>query len=117
MCIALFTQRNVAEDLLKLQREGVKVRMIIDKELGKQGRVGSEVIQSLTEGGILVKKAEVNGLMHHKFVIMDGEILLNGSVNWTNSGFFGNYENIEICNDKIAIAAFNQEFNHLWDLL
>ena len=53
--------------------------------------------------------------MHHKFAIIDGSILLNGSFNWTRSAVITNRENIVItANAPALLAAFLEEFNEMW---
>ena len=53
--------------------------------------------------------------MHHKFVIVDGKTLINGSFNWTRQAVFGNNENVLITSDDLIVSKFKQEFNKLWD--
>lgn len=55
--------------------------------------------------------------MHHKFVIIDNEILISGSVNWTKSAFFGNFENIVLTNDPTLVKPFINEFESIWTIL
>lgn len=57
---------------------------------------------------------KVNVLMHHKFVIIDNEILFNGSLNWTNTAFFGNFENMIVTNEPLILKPFIEEFEKLW---
>lgn len=54
--------------------------------------------------------------MHHKFAIFDGEILVNGSYNWTRSANDFNAENILVTGDPDLVAAFQREFDALWEL-
>ena len=53
--------------------------------------------------------------MHHKFAIVDGGLLLNGSYNWTRGAATSNEENFIISDDKTLVAAFSAAFNKLWD--
>lgn len=55
--------------------------------------------------------------MHHKFLIADNEILVNGSFNWTNQAVMGNSENLIITNEKCLVSPFISEFQKLWDEL
>lgn len=53
--------------------------------------------------------------MHHKFLIADNEVLVNGSFNWTNQAVMGNSENLIITNEKSLVTPFVLEFQKLWD--
>jgi mitochondrial cardiolipin hydrolase len=57
----------------------------------------------------------LNGHMHHKFAIFDGERLLNGSYNWTRGAANTNFENLVDTGDPELIAAFAEEFKRLWN--
>ena len=52
--------------------------------------------------------------MHHKFAIIDGRCLVNGSFNWTRQAVTGNNENVLITSDGNLVQAFQVEFNRLW---
>lgn len=64
-----------------------------------------------------------SGLMHHKFMVVDGRYVVTGSANWTLSGIHGDLEtpdsrgntNHIIVLDSVPVARiFQQEFAYLW---
>ena len=64
-----------------------------------------------------------SGLMHHKFMIIDGKTIVTGSANFTLSGIHGDFANsetrgnanhlIKIYNRQLA-NLFTEEFNYMW---
>jgi phosphatidylserine/phosphatidylglycerophosphate/cardiolipin synthase-like enzyme len=55
--------------------------------------------------------------MHHKFAIFDGELLLNGSYNWTRSAAEHNQENFTVTNDPAVVRRFAEAFARMWEHL
>lgn len=55
--------------------------------------------------------------MHHKFVIIDNNILITGSTNWTMAAFFGNFENLMVTNESRLVKPFINEFENIWAML
>lgn len=54
--------------------------------------------------------------MHHKFAIVDGKILVNGSFNWTRQAVLSNRENVVITRDSALVEGFKKEFTVMWDM-
>jgi phosphatidylserine/phosphatidylglycerophosphate/cardiolipin synthase-like enzyme len=53
-------------------------------------------------------------LMHHKFIVRDGEAVWTGSMNWTDDSW-SRQENVVVTVDSPRIAAaFTQDFEQLW---
>jgi cardiolipin hydrolase len=52
--------------------------------------------------------------MHHKFAILDEEVILTGSYNWTRSAAHYNHENILVTNDAAVVARYRDCFENLW---
>lgn len=50
----------------------------------------------MKEAGVCIVACKREGLMHHKFAIIDSSILLNGSFNWTERAVYENCENLVI---------------------
>src|SRR5207237_513611 len=59
--------------------------------------------------------AGVPDLMHHKYVIRDGESVWTGSMNWTDDSW-SRMENVIVTVDSREIAAaYAKDFDELWD--
>ncbi len=64
-----------------------------------------------------------SGLMHHKFIIIDGKKIITGSANFTLSGIHGDFSNsktqgnvnnlLKIHNAELA-QLFTEEFDYMW---
>ena len=52
--------------------------------------------------------------VHHKFVILDGEIVFAGSYNWTLESDEQNCETMLIIRDPSVVLPYVQEFEELW---
>lgn len=88
--VALFTwtRKDFAEAIAKASDRGVKVETVIDYT-ASQG-AGAEIVQYLKKRGVPVRISQSDGLLHHKTMIIDDNILVNGSANWTKAAFTQN---------------------------
>lgn len=63
-----------------------------------------------------------SGIMHHKFVVIDGRWVLTSSANFTHSAFFGdigasnrgNAENLIVIDSAELAALYQEEFQLMW---
>lgn len=53
--------------------------------------------------------------MHHKFAILDNQILLTGSYNWTKESEEENHENLLVLHDPALVQKYQEEFEALWN--
>ncbi|WZN60148.1 mitochondrial cardiolipin hydrolase [Chloropicon roscoffensis] len=109
-CVYTITCREISEELVDAHRRGVQVRVVTEDE--KMDDKGSKTM-NLRSQGISVRK-DGRGLMHHKFAVVDGRTVLNGSFNWTRSAVLNNRENVVISQDPNLARAFTAEFERLW---
>ena len=58
--------------------------------------------------------AGVPDLMHHKFVVRDGEAVWTGSMNWTDDSFERQENVIAIAESGELAARFSEDFDELW---
>ena len=97
--------------MLECHQRGLDVRVITDNE--KQHDLGSD-IEWLREQGVPLRIDKGPYHMHHKFALFDGQILLNGSFNWTRSASDYNEENLLVTDQVQLVADYRREFEKLW---
>ena len=113
VCMFTIACRELSEILIRAHRDGLIVRVIMDVEQTRA--IGSQLVR-MRRAGIEVRTDNTSYFMHHKFVLIDGKMLINGSLNWTLQGVCGNQENIIITNNPELVQPFVKKFGQLWDL-
>ena len=53
-------------------------------------------------------------LMHHKYVVRDGETVWTGSMNWTTDSFTRQENVLATVNEPRVVAAYTRNFEELW---
>jgi phosphatidylserine/phosphatidylglycerophosphate/cardiolipin synthase-like enzyme len=107
-----FSSKYLGQALSGALKRGVKIRILLD---GDNARKSYSIDEWLTGEGIDVRFIEIKrGSLHHKFMLMDGKILITGSYNFTNESEFRNHEAAIFTNHKGLIQAFTAEFERLW---
>ena len=109
-----FSSKYLGNALSGALKRGVKIRVLLD---GDNARKAYSIDEWLSGEGIDVRFIEMKrGNMHHKFMIIDGKILVTGSYNFTNESEFRNHEAAIFTNNKVLIQSFAAEFERLWNL-
>ncbi len=108
------TDDHIAETLRRAHERGVRVRLLSDDD--KAGDPGSDIWR-LQRAGLAVRTDHSPSWMHHKFAVIDGHTLLNGSYNWTRSGATENRENFLVTGDPALVRAYREAFERLWNEL
>lgn len=113
ICVFTISDNEISDVIISGHRRGIKVRVLTDDQ--KQYDAGSD-IEILQNAGITVRFDSSDQHMHHKFAIIDGERLLNGSYNWTRTAADYNFENLLVTNDEGLVQPFAKEFERLWEM-
>ena len=112
-----FTNHELFDLLYQKQREGVQCELIIHNDYINNRETGLPFQKFIDAGGKFYFSDEENP-MHNKFCIIDQEVLINGSYNWTYYAESKNHENILIIKEESAVInAFAREFSDLVDFL
>ena len=106
------TSREIAQELVKAKDRNVRVRIVLDQSQETQTYSKSRY---LIKRGFEVKYHTGSGLMHNKFAIIDGKVLITGSFNWTPTADQKNEENLLIMTDSELIKKYRERFEYLWD--
>jgi phosphatidylserine/phosphatidylglycerophosphate/cardiolipin synthase-like enzyme len=148
-----FRLPKVAQALIAKHSAGVQVRLLIDNKYNKTladytpeeiarmnrhdklafeelKRYPADALALLHESGIEIKDdtsdgaTKGSGLMHHKFIVVDGKTTIISSGNLTTSELHGDFSNLEsrgnannmvVFGDNTELGqAFTNEFNYMW---
>jgi phosphatidylserine/phosphatidylglycerophosphate/cardiolipin synthase-like enzyme len=105
-----FTRDGLASALVDAKNRGVEVKVIMEEE---NAYVQGSDYRMLKEAGVDVRLDGNPALMHHKFMIVDGELVVTGSYNWSTAAEDKNDENFVVIRGKEVVDRFTQEFNRL----
>lgn len=110
IAVAWFTDAEIFNSLNKKASNGIKVEMlIVDDDINANSKINYEVL--FENGGKVWKIERDQSTMHNKFCVIDHNIVINGSYNWTNKAN-ENHENIMIVSgDENLAINYLEEFN------
>ena len=111
ICVFTISDDKISREIIACHRRKIKIRILTDNE--KWHDLGSD-IEQMAKVGIATRIDETPGHMHHKFMIVDTAILINGSYNWTKSAAVSNHENVIVSTEKELVAAFSAQFEKMW---
>ncbi len=107
---------DLVKELAKAAERGVKVRVIVNAA-DRAEHTGPAWDRLIAAGGRIRYKqtnADLFQLMHHKLVIVDDRVVVNGSGNWSGSAFFKNFENYVRYRDPRIARPYRQLYDRLW---
>ena len=111
ICVFTIADDRLTEAILDCHARGVQVRVVSDND--KQHDSGSDIAR-LRDRGVPVRLDDAPYHMHHKFALVDGCVLANGSFNWTRSATEKNDENLVVTDDANLVRVFGLQFEKLW---
>ena len=107
--IAWFTNDVLRDKLLERQAAGVEIRIAIYDD-GINRRHGVD-LTGLTP--IMTRRAVRGGIPHNKFCIIDNQVVITGSYNWSENAEYRNDENIVTLQDPKLATEYSVEFKRL----
>jgi hypothetical protein len=114
IAIYAFTETEIADALIAAKNRGVSIRIIADA--GEANAAGS-AISRLERAGFQIKRTEGigTGIMHDKYAIFDGHLLVTGSYNWSEAAETKNFENAVFIRDSATISSYQKNFIFIWN--
>jgi phosphatidylserine/phosphatidylglycerophosphate/cardiolipin synthase-like enzyme len=108
-----FTSDELAAAMLERAGAGVGVRGIFD-EHQYNSNIGAE-FDRLLNAGLDVRLDGNPDHMHHKVLIIDEQIVVSGSYNFSDSAEASNDENVLVIHSPAIAAQFLAEFQRIYD--
>lgn len=109
-----FTSDELADALIERAKTGINVRGVFDKDQYHSNE-GTE-FDTLHNAGIDVWLDGNPRLMHHKVIIIDKQVVITGSYNFSNNAERNNDENTLIIHNRDIAAQYMIEFQQVYDL-
>jgi len=108
-----FTSDPLAEAIRDRAAEGVTVKGVMDSDQ-IDSNIGGE-FDSFRQAGLDVRRdGNARGLMHHKVIIVDSEIVITGSYNFTNAAETRNDESVWVIYDGFIASQYMAEFQRVY---
>jgi len=131
LALFVFSDQHLANILETDHQQGVQVKALIDRDFAY--RYYSEGLDMM--GVALAQKCRYEAenrpwqnaiatvgvpqlpkgdLLHHKFGVVDGQIVITGSHNWSEAANTNNDEALLVINNPLVAAHFEREFQRLY---
>lgn len=109
------TNPRLARALGQARNRGVRVRLLVDRNKYQETTLTRELLaeNSLPFQAIYGRK-EKGSKLHHKFAVLDHDIVLTGSYNWTIDSEERNFDHMLVLRDPDLVLAYQEEFERLW---
>lgn len=116
VAMAWFTNDELFNSLIACLDRGVAVNLIILDDPINWNPYAPDFNLFIQRGGTLFITPPENGRMHNKFCVIDKEVTVTGSYNWTFYAETKNHENIIVLNNPDISNAYESEFIRLTDI-
>jgi phosphatidylserine/phosphatidylglycerophosphate/cardiolipin synthase-like enzyme len=100
---------SIRDALIRAHERGVRVRMVMESD-----NMDRTDPQRLKEAGIPILGDRREGLMHNKFVIIDGMEVWVGGMNYTDSGAYSDNNVMMRIRSKEMVENFAKEFEEMY---
>ncbi len=103
---------KMTEAVLFALANNVTIRMVVDDDHGLNNP--DTTLGELEAVGVPIVNDNRSGLMHNKFIIIDGLTVWAGSMNYQPNDLFRNNNNVIALRSKPAADVFTAEFNEMF---
>jgi phosphatidylserine/phosphatidylglycerophosphate/cardiolipin synthase-like enzyme len=109
LVMAWFTNDTLFQKILEKGKEGLDIKFAIYDD-GINRKHGVDVSQI---SHVKIKKGTRGGLMHNKFCVLDNQVVITGSYNWSDNAEFKNDENVTVEYDPKQATKYSVEYRRL----
>jgi phosphatidylserine/phosphatidylglycerophosphate/cardiolipin synthase-like enzyme len=111
-----FTNPDIVQAIGAAQRRGVAVRVVLDKTNAakRDGKPRYSGATYLRHADVPVRIDERVAIAHNKAMIIDGELVIGGSYNYTRSAEERNAENVTFTTSACVARLYRDNFESRW---
>ena len=108
-----FTDAAIIHAIGNAEKRGVGVRVILDKENRQPRYTGATYLRN---AGIPVRFDDRVAIAHNKVMVIDGELVIGGSFNYTKSAEEKNAENVTFTRSACVARLYGDNFERRWNV-
>ena len=108
-----FTDRDIAEALVRAAKRGIKVQVLLDKSNRNDKRSAKDLI---IQNNLPLRFDSPAGIAHSKTIIIDNQIVISGSYNFSTAAYTRNTENLLILNSPGLAKEYIQNWLKRWEV-
>ncbi|WP_242053478.1 DUF655 domain-containing protein [Nostoc parmelioides] len=131
MALFVFSEQRLANTLENRHQQQVSIRALIDKQFAYRYYSEALDMMGIALGNkcryeidnrpwsnpvttVGVPTLREGDLLHHKFSVIDNQIVITGSHNWSDAANHGNDETLIVINNPTIAAHYEREFARLY---
>lgn len=107
-----FTHNGIAQALVRAHGRGVMVKVLLDAKTDSTNRFVTDLLQSQQ---IPLRLDASHAIAHNKVIVVDGEMVITGSFNFTNSAQTRNAENLLVLRSKGLADSYKSNWQIHWN--
>lgn len=112
--------RDILDALTNAQQRGVTIRILTDQDRAqdpyRSNAINRRAIAHLTAHNVSVRVDSPENLLHSKFAVIDDEVVILGSHNWSAGSYF-HYDDISVAiKSEQSANSMTERFNQLWSV-
>ena len=107
-----FTHNGIAQALVRAHTRGVTVKVLLDAKTDSTNRYVTEL---LVTQQIPLRLDAGHAIAHNKVIVVDGELVITGSFNFTNSAQTRNAENLLVLKSTELADSYKANWQNHWN--
>jgi phosphatidylserine/phosphatidylglycerophosphate/cardiolipin synthase-like enzyme len=107
-----FTHNGIAQALLRAHARGVQVKVLLDAKTDTTNRFVTDL---LVAQRIPLRLDAGHAIAHNKVIVVDGELVITGSFNFTNSAQTRNAENLLVLKSIELADSYKANWQNHWN--
>ena len=107
-----FTHNGIAQALVRAHTRGVTVKVLLDAKTDSTNRYVTEL---LVTQQIPLRLDAGHAIAHNKVIVVDGELVITGSFNFTNAAQTRNAENLLVLKSTELADSYKANWQNHWN--
>lgn len=108
-----FRDRVIADALAAASRRGVTVELVTEEKQAAYTDADERVASAGARVVVGANRSSTYAAMHHKYAVIDDEVVVTGACNWSYTAFFKSNEDMLFIRDAGVAARYRKDFQSL----